>query len=116
VEIPRAGRYRVVAEAWFNSGDDQLNESFYLEIRHNDVVALPEDRNAHNRKVVVDEPGEPHVASKDAGTFRLSRGSNSIDLYHYAEISHLAPQFLNGPLSGAESVTVLGFTLQYLSE
>jgi hypothetical protein len=116
VEIQRAGRYRIIAEAWFNSGDDQLNESFYLEVRGSGGVVLPDDPNAANRKVVADEPGEPHTSSRDAGIFNLTKGTNEIDLYHYSEISSIDPRFLNGPIQGAESVMVLGFTLQYLDD
>jgi hypothetical protein len=79
-----------------------------------DKVILPEDPNADARKVVADEPGEAHVASRDAGTFLLNAGQNHIDLYHYAQISDRAPQFLNGPIRGAESVYLQGLMLEYL--
>ena len=114
VDIPESGKYRIVAEAWFNSGDDQINESFYLQVRGPNGVVLPDDPNAYDRRVVADEPGEPHISSRDAGTFELEAGMNRIDLYHYAEISHIVPQFLYGPIDGPESIYILGFKLEHL--
>ncbi len=114
-EVQTAGRYRVLAEVWYNSGDEQRNESFYLQIRDGaGNVKTPQNPNAGANRVVEDEAGEPHTATRGCGLFNLSAGSHVIDLYHYAKISAQYPQFLNGPIDGPESVKILGFKLVYL--
>ncbi|HEX9654565.1 MAG TPA: PEGA domain-containing protein [bacterium] len=114
-DVQTAGRYRLLAEVWYNSGDEQRNESFYLQIRDGSgSVKLPKNANAGNNKVVEDDPGDPHTVSQESGEFKLAVGTHAIDLYHYARISAQYPQFLNGPIDGAESVKVLGFKLVYL--
>jgi len=114
-EIEASGKYQIVTEVWYNSGDSQLNESFYLQIRDNsDNVFLPENSNSGNYKVIPDDPGTPHAASRESGVFDLSRGTHAIDILHYAKISNYYPQFLNGPITGPESVKILGFRLVYL--
>lgn len=114
-EIDAAGKYQVVTEVWYNSGDSQLNESFYLQIRDGDgKISLPQNPNAGIYNVVPDDPGEPHTASRESGIFKLSKGTNSIDLIHYAKISTYYPDLLNGPITGPESVKILGFRLVYL--
>lgn len=117
VDIKMAGRYRVYSEVWYNSGDAQKNESFYLEIRDKkDTVANPQDPNAGHHKVVQDHPGEPHVILRESGVFALSQGVHSIDLYHYAVIADDYPQFLHGPFTGPESVHLRGFKLKFVAE
>ena len=114
-DVETAGTYRVLAQVWYNSGDNQLNESFYLEIRDDSgQLKLPQDPNAGQRKVVPDDPGEPHTASRPSGEFDLASGTHSIDVYHYAKIAPSYPQFLNGNLNGPESVKILGFKLVYV--
>lgn len=113
--VQTAGRYRLMTEVWYNSGDEQLNESFYLQIRGGSGdVKLPKNANAGLNKVVADDPGDPHTLSRESGEFRLAAGTHAIDLYHYARISSQYPQFLNGPIDGPESVKILGFKLVYL--
>ncbi len=115
IEIETAGRYLVYAEVWYNSGDDQRNESFYLELRDSSSrVKLPRNPNAGTHLVVPDDPGEPHTMSRASGEFKLSAGTHSIDVYHYAKIAAQYPQFLNGAIDGPESVKILGFKLVYL--
>ncbi len=113
--VATAGRYRVIAEVWYNSGDDQRNESYYLQLRDGSGnVKLPKNPNAGVNRVAEDDAGDPHTASQESGDFKLVAGSHSIDLYHYAKISAQYPQFLNGPIDGPESVKILGFKLVYL--
>jgi hypothetical protein len=116
-QIQKAGYYRIFAEAWFNSGDEQKNESFYILARHNNgAVSSPRDGNAGVYKVVDDEAGLPHASTRDSGTFYLDAGLNMIDMHHYAKISAVYPQFLNGPITGPESVSTLGFKLVYVGQ
>lgn len=116
-EITTAGTYKVLTEVWYNSGDDQLNESFYLEIRDSaGDIKLPTDPNAGFHKVVPDDPGAPHTATRESGTFKLSAGTFSLDVYHYAKIANFYPQFINGSIDGPESVKILGFKLVYVGE
>jgi len=114
-EIESSGKYKIVTEVWYNSGDSQLNESFYLQIRDGDgKISLPQNPNAGIYNVVPDDPGAPHTASRESGVFELSQGTHAIDVLHYAKISNYYPQFLNGPITGPESVKILGFRLVYL--
>lgn len=116
-EIKTAGRYRLFAEVWYNSGDSQLNESFYVEIRDDaNNVNLPRDPNAGIHLVVADDPGEPHTMTRDCGVFIFDAGHHEIDVIHYAKIANQYPQFLNGPIDGPESVKILGFKLVYVEE
>jgi len=118
VDIVVPGYYRVIAAAWYNSGDDQKNESFFLTI--NDDLGMPHyptDANAGIYKVVADDPGAPHVAERNAGIFRLSAGKNFVNLHHYYIIADQYPQFVvNGPITDAESIQILYFKLEYVSE
>ena len=113
-----AGYYRVTAAAWYNSGDDQKNESFFINlINEQNIEQTPLDPNAGIYKVVPDDPGPPHVAERNAGTFYFSQGKNIISLYHYYTISDRHPQFIvNSPITDAESIQVLYFKLEYIKE
>jgi len=114
-EITTAGRYKLLTEVWYNSGDEQLNESFYIEIAPPaGGVVLPQDPNAGFHKVIADDPGTPHTATRESGLFELSTGSHRIDVYHYAKIATFYPQFLNGEINGPESVKILGFKLVFV--
>jgi len=114
-EIRKAGYYRISAEAWFNSGDDQKNESFYILVRHtNGTVSSPRDGNAGVYMVVEDEAGAPHTSTSACGSFYLDAGTNMIDMHHYAKIASLYPQFINVRITGAESVSALGFKIVYV--
>lgn len=113
-EVVTPGTYKVIAEVWYDSGDEQRNESFYLQIRSNGgQVKLPTEPNAGFYKVVADDPGTPHTASRESGAFELGSRIYNIDLFHYAKIANTYPQFLNGDVIGAESVKILGFKLVY---
>ncbi|MFQ5603632.1 MAG: PEGA domain-containing protein [bacterium] len=117
-EITTPGKYRIYTEAWYNSGDAQLNESFYLEVRDDsNGMFFPKNPNAGLYKVVADDPGEPHTASRESGVFQLSAGTHYIDVNHYAKIAEFYPQFLNGSgITGPESIKLLGFKLKYEGE
>jgi len=116
-DVETAGRYRVFAEVWYNSGDNQRNESYYLDITDAfGSTALPRDGNAGNNRVVADDPGAPHTLTQDSGIFKLDAGTHSLNVYHYTRIAPMYPQFLNGPINGPESVKILGFKLVYLGQ
>lgn len=113
--IVQEGYYRISATVWYNSGDNQKNESFFIVIsdKFNRMI-YPKDPNAGMYKVVPDDPGAPHTAIRDAGLFYLSRGQITIDLHHYYTISKQYPQFIvDGPINDAESVEVISFKLEY---
>ena len=112
--ITHEGYYQVKATVWYNSGDYQKNESFYLTLNNNGRTVLPENPNAGIYKVVVDNPGAPHVIERNAGVFYLRPGQVNIAVQHYFLISNLYPQFIvDGPIDGPESVTILSFRLEY---
>ncbi len=114
-QIQTAGKYKVMAEVWYNSGDTQRNESYYLEFESTtNSSILPKNPNAGLQRVVPDDPGDPHTVSRNSGVFGLKQGAHLINVYHYGVISDSYPEFLNGPLAGAESVKILGFRLIYL--
>lgn len=115
-EVITAGDYLIYAEVWYNSGDEQLNESFYLQLRdRSNRTILPKNPNAGLNYVVEDDPGDPHTKMQESGAFALTKGTHKIDLTHYAKISNMYPQFLNGPIDGPESVKVLGFKIVYVN-
>ncbi|MFQ5865122.1 MAG: PEGA domain-containing protein [bacterium] len=117
IRVQTPGKYQVFAEVWYNSGDAQLNESFYLLVRDEfGQEHGPQNPNAGIYKVVPDDPGEPHTVSQESGIFSLSAGTHVIEVIHYATISDIYPQFLNGPIDGPESVKLLGFRLVFINE
>ena len=111
IEVDRAGYYQVWATMFYNSGDDQKNESCFITIDHQG----PENPNAGSNRVMPDDPGTPHTAERDAGIFYLTPGSHTIQLHHYATIADQYPQFVvDGPISGPESIEVLFFLVEFL--
>ena len=109
------GYYKVTATIWYNSGDDQRNESLFILVKGSDgVLRGPQDPNAGPYKVVPDDPGPPHVAARNAGTFYFTEGINVLQAHHYWTISTAFPEFLNGPITGPESVYTMGFKLEFL--
>ncbi len=116
-EIEKAGKYQIFAEVWYNSGDAQLNESYYIDITNNSGInSSPQDPNAGVYKVIDDEAGAPHTSSKPSGVFYFSTGMHNINAYHYAKIASIYSGFVNGQISGAESVSLLGFKISYIGE
>ncbi len=108
VNIEHEGYYQVYPKILYNSGDDQLNETFYMTLEHSDgSPSIPEDANAGPYKVVLDDPGPPHTAWRDAGLYFFKAGVNTLKLHHYAAISNQYPQFLNGPIIHTESVKIV---------
>jgi len=117
VTIAVAGLYKIETLVWYDSGDEQKNESFYLELQDEDGhIVLPENPNAGLFKIVPDDPGPEHTIYRDSGIFRLTEQKYRIDVYHYAKISRDFPQFLTGHINGAESVHVQGFRLVYFGK
>lgn len=115
VNIQTSGNYQIVTNVWYNSGDKQRNESFYLELEDgngNSIKALNPNAGVH--LVVPDDPGGPHTVLRESGIFYLSQGEHSIDIYHYAKIAEQYPQFLNNSFEGPESVYTQGFRLEYI--
>lgn len=117
VTIDVAGYYRVVAEVDYNSGDEQKNESFFIRIKNSEgSLQSPTDANAGSVKIVTDDPGPAHTSQRDAGTFYFSQGSHHFQVHHYATIAEQYPQFaINPPITGAESVRVVSFRLEYVA-
>ncbi|MBC8184735.1 PEGA domain-containing protein [candidate division KSB1 bacterium] len=114
-EVVQGGWYDVSANVWYDSGDSQENESFFIVLKDNNGNNYyPQDGNAGLYKVVPDDPGAPHVTERNAGLFYLNPGLVTVELHHYATISQDYPQFINdGDFTGAESVHVTGFMLEY---
>ncbi|MBN2008179.1 PEGA domain-containing protein [candidate division KSB1 bacterium] len=109
--IENAGYYRMTASIFYNSGDDQKNESCFITIDNQG----PGDPNADKYKVMPDDPGTPHTAYRDAGLFYLTEGNHTIELHHYVTIANQYPQFvINGPITGAESTEVLFFQAEFV--
>ncbi len=103
VTIQRAGYYEISTLVGYNSGNNQLNESFYLLVRSPDGT-LRYPRNANLQAgdaayfVVEDDslPGS-HLNLRTAGIFYFEKGENTIELHHYAEIAADYPEFINCP-------------------
>lgn len=115
IEVP--GYYHVIAAGFFNSGDDQANESFFITfVDAQGIEHTPIDPNAGSYKVIPDDPGPPHVAEKDAGTFYLNQGENTVRLSHYYVIANQFPNFVNGRIvTGVQSVQLLYLKLEYVT-
>ena len=94
----QSGYYRIYGRVWYNSGDAQKNESYFMDLRRNDgLTATPIDTNvAGPYRVVPDDPGPPHYAWRDCGLFHISAGRYALWLHHYALIAYLYPQYMNG--------------------
>ncbi len=113
VTIEHDGYYRVWANMVHDSGDEQLNESYFITIIDEDsLVSTPSDSNAGPYKVIADYPGmTSDPVFEDGGLFYLKSGLHTIRLHHYIQISDEYPQFLNGVMGGphgeAESLYVL---------
>ncbi len=102
------GNYRIYGKVWLNSGDDQRNESFYLDVLTPSAsIALPKDPNAGPHKVVPDIEGPSQYIWRDCGLFELPSGANIIRMHHYAHIAATYPQFLFGPITTPESVRLV---------
>lgn len=116
--IQVSGNYRVLAQVNFDSGDEQKNESFFILLHNTAGERIwPNDPNAGPYKVVPDEPGEAHIAWKDAGEFYLPAGKHTFEIHHYGTIVDQYPEFvIDGPIKEAESVEILGFKIEYLPE
>ncbi|MDZ7725058.1 MAG: hypothetical protein U5R06_20145 [candidate division KSB1 bacterium] len=114
---PAGGILPSFSRIWYDSGDEQKNESFYLTVRSQSGDMLtPQDANAGPYKVVADIPGLPQdpwegpvdssvtVLWRDAGRFYLPEGEHFIYMNHYARIVTEYPQFLQDSLGPTESV------------
>ena len=102
LNISRPGFYQIFAGIENSIG--QLNESFYLTIRHEDGrVNGAKNPNAGPYRVVKDfdtvkgAPGTKIDTTRDAGLFYLPHGLNTIVLNHYYLIQNEYPDFLNPP-------------------
>jgi hypothetical protein len=115
-EIIREGWYQVSSNVWYASGDDQVNESFFLVLKDDsDNYFYPRNANAGMYKVVPDDPGAPHVTERQTGKFYLKPGRVTVELHHYATISRDFPQYMNGnAFTGPESVQITSIILEYI--
>ncbi|NLP10843.1 DUF11 domain-containing protein, partial [bacterium] len=100
-QCPQTGYYRIYSRVWYNSGDVQLNESFYMDWRTNTgLTVTPLDTNvAGPYRVIQDDPGPPHHLWRECGTFYLTAGRYSLWMHHYSLISDTFPEFLNSELN-----------------
>jgi len=111
VNISRPGFYQILTGVENSIG--QLNESFYLTIRHEDgSVSGAKNPNAGLYKVVRDldavkgPPGTKIDTTRDAGLFYLLHGNNTIVLNHYYLIQNEYPDFLNPLNEGIKPANV----------
>ena len=102
VNVPISGKYVVWANMVHDSGDEQLNESYYITVVHEDgTESTPLDPNAGPYKVIADYPGmTSDPIFENTGRFLLKAGLNTVKLHHYALIADQYPQFLNGKMGG----------------
>ena len=100
VQVPAPGRYRLKGWILYNSGNKQLNESFYMLIRDaNGQVFYPLDSNTPpaQYKVVPDDSVDgKHRVWRDAGLFYLPKANvdYTVEFHHYAAIWDEYPYFL----------------------
>ena len=114
VDIESAGHYRIWVKTWYNSGDEQQNESYFLTvIRPDGQIERPTDPNAGPYKVVADLPGPPRTLMRDAGRFYLPRGQNMLIAHHYVTIADSFPQFWHTPVKMPESVFLQSLALVF---
>lgn len=115
-DVSEAGYYRIIIKILYNSGDEQTNETFFMDVKHPDgTVVSPADSNAGPHKIVFDDPGPRHTAFRDAGLFYFKEGVNTLQMHHIASIMDEYPHLLNGPLGPSESVKVTD-SLKIISE
>jgi len=115
VTILFEGYYRFIPHIWIDSGNEQRNESFYLELRQGADVSLPLDPNAGPYKIVADDTvlyaQKNLFVDRDAGLFYLKPGVHEIWMLHYVRVADQYPQFINhypdgSGISGAESLYI----------
>ncbi len=126
VNIIMPGFYQVFAGVGNSVG--QLNESFYLTIRHQDgSVSGARNPNAGPYRVVQDfdnekgEFGTKFDTIRDAGVFYLPGGLNTIILNHYYLIQDQYPDFVNPPggeinAANAESVHLFELDFTFIQD
>lgn len=113
--VAQEGYYKLFAEVWYNSGDSQKNESFFIRMRDAGGTMYPQTGNAGSDWVVPDDPGEPHLALREVGVFYLKQGKTTLELHHYYTISAQYPQFvIDGPINDAESVEVMSVRAEFV--
>lgn len=123
VQVALPGHYRLLGNILYNSGNQQLNESFFMLIRdESGQVIYPLDSNTAPApyKVVKDDSVDgKHRVWRDAGLFYLPSSSEkyTIEFHHYAEIWDDLPYFLNEQHyegeRNAESLNVDAIQLNY---
>ncbi|MCB9508771.1 MAG: hypothetical protein H6695_01235 [Deferribacteres bacterium] len=141
ISVPKSGFYKVTGLVNFDSGNKQLNESFFTFVRNqNDGgrITYPLDPNtslpgkAQYRVVEDNTIDADNSEYRHLGYFYLKAGVDTLVIYHYGRISNLDPTFLNcgtpGPpadtlncvirdgkvvMRGFQSVHVRGFVVAY---
>ncbi len=101
VQVALPGHYRLKGNILYNSGNQQLNESFYMLVRdENGVIHYPLDPNTSpaSYKVVPDDSVDgKHRVWRDAGLFYFPSADMqyTIEFHHYATIWDEYPYFIN---------------------
>lgn len=121
ITAPAEGYYRISARVGYNSGNEQINESFYLLVRNAGgelqypVFGNIEDGARRYQIVQDDSVDGNHWAVRSAGLFYFSAGQNTIELHHYADIAQDFDQFVNcGPTSIPRNCERSGDTVKIL--
>ncbi len=101
--IKASGDYEISMNTEY-SGDDQLNESYFIRIKYGSEFLFPLNPNAGKDLVVADNGAVGYVL-RPSGVFAFREGMElSIHVFHYYLISDEFPEFLNGEMGDAESV------------
>ena len=111
LDVKRAGYYKIIA--WDLNDKDQINESFFLQIKYPDGRLITAcDNNLGPYKVVKDTTTETAVSSqvRNAGIFYFVNGINTMILNHYAIIARQYPDFWIGSL---DSVFTTGQSVHF---
>jgi uncharacterized repeat protein (TIGR01451 family) len=116
VTITTAGFYSIDATSIFDSGDDQLNESYFLTVVNSDgSEQSPQTGNAGNYFVVEDAGGPASSSNEYAGVFWFDEGVNKVYLNHYSLIWDANPEFKNLPEDPwTESVAIHALCLTFI--
>ncbi len=109
----KAGLYEIFSLIGYNSGNEQLNETFYMIVVHPDgrrsypiFANIPKEEvgkvdangDSISYNVILDDGLEDnHTNERQAGIFYFEEGRNIVELHHYNDIALEFPQFVNCP-------------------
>ena len=122
VNVATPGHYRINGFILYNSGNHQLNESFYFTLEDaagNEIVPVDPNAKPHPYKVVPDDSVDgKHIAWRDGGVFYIPQANTDYTLIinHYARIWDDVPYFINPRLyeatgRNAESLNIQKYQL-----